>query len=144
MNKVVIGFFVVVGIIAASAFFQPSDKERAILGGFPIIIEIADTPAERERGLSGREQLAHDRGLLFVFEKPGKYGFWMKDMNFSIDIVWLDHDGKIIYIAENVAPSTYPQVFLPPIDALYVLEVSAGFLQIHNTNMGDVLEIKGN
>ena len=63
-------------------------------------IEISDTKAKREQGLSGKEGLAENEGMLFVFEKEGYYGFWMKDMNFPIDIAWLDKNKKIIYFPD--------------------------------------------
>ena len=89
-------------------------------------MEIANTDAERTQGLSGRASLPAGTGLLFVFESPGKYGFWMKDMNFPIDIVWLGDGMLPVGIEKNVSPDSYPQVFYPPVPVRYVLEVNAG------------------
>ncbi len=95
------------------------------VGDHPIKVEIAGTNAERVRGLSGRRGLAPGSGLLFVFPASATYGFWMKEMNFPIDIVWISEDLRIIHIAADVSPDTYPKVFTPPSPARYVLEMPA-------------------
>lgn len=102
-------------------------------------VEVADTDMERTRGLSGKERLDENDGMLFVFDKEGYYGIWMKDMNFPIDIAWLDKDKKIAHMEENVLPETYPKVFNSPIPSLYVLEVSAEFLGKNNIKIGDLV-----
>jgi len=61
-----------------------------------------------------------------VFEEPGRYPFWMRDMHFSIDIIWLDNQFKVIHVEREVAPETYPELFAPTQDALYVLEIREG------------------
>ena len=58
--------------------------------GKTLQVDLALTDEEKARGLSGRESLDEDEGMLFVFDVPGNYGFWMKDMNFAIDIIWLN------------------------------------------------------
>ncbi len=95
------------------------------LGDRGISVEIANTDEERIRGLSGRRDLAAGSGLLFVFPNEATYGFWMKEMNFAIDILWISADLKVIHIAEDVAPETYPKVFRPSQPARYVLELKA-------------------
>lgn len=78
------------------------------------------------KGLSGRSSLQRDQGMLFVFEKPGKYCFWMKDMNFPIDIIWINESKKVVTVKENVKPESYPDSFCPSESARYVIEVNAG------------------
>jgi uncharacterized membrane protein (UPF0127 family) len=112
------------------------------ISGVTLNIEVADTEAKREQGLSGKDGLAENEGMLFVFPKEGYYGFWMKDMKFSIDIAWLDKDKKIIHIEKNVSPETYPKVFYATqsdilILSLYVLEIPSGFLGKNNVKIGD-------
>ena len=97
------------------------------IGSARIDAEVVDTPSSRQQGLSGRESLPAGRGMLFIFDEPGSWGIWMKDMRFSIDILWAREDGTISTIARNVSPDTYPTVFSPKTpDALYVLELPAG------------------
>lgn len=105
-------------------------------------IEIADTAEARTLGLSGRLGLATSTGLLFVFEQEAQYGFWMKDMNFPIDIAWLDKDKKIVYIEENASPESYlrREVFTPATPAMYVLETPAFFFQNSKIKIGDIAE----
>ena len=62
-----------------------------------ISVELADTPKKQAMGLSGRETMAENRGMLFLYDKAGFYGFWMEDMRFPIDIIWFDEERKIIY-----------------------------------------------
>jgi uncharacterized protein len=111
------------------------------IGGITLNVEVADTDVARIQGLSGRKSLGKNEGMLFVFEDPGNYGFWMKDMNFAIDIAWLDKDKKIIYIENNVEPETYlknpPQIFGSDVTSLYVLETPAQFLVENNVKIGD-------
>ena len=100
-------------------------------------IEFARTDAERQKGLSGRESLASESGLLFIFELPGRYGFWMKDMKFPIDIIWIDENKKIADITANFLPLSFPQTFLPASPIKYVLEVNAFWAEKNNIKIGD-------
>lgn len=90
---------------------------------------IADTDTLREQGLSDRATLPQGVGMLFIFDTPGKYGFWMKDMNFPIDLIWIDSDKKIVGVTENALPSSYPYMFMPPKNILYVLEMNTGSIE---------------
>lgn len=96
------------------------------VNGVTFELELAVTPIEQQRGLSFRKSLPDNKVLLFVFDKADKWGIWMKDMNFPIDIFWLDKDYKVIYQQANVSPDTYPQAFVPTKPAYFVLEASAG------------------
>ncbi|MDB5238745.1 MAG: hypothetical protein JWO00_80 [Candidatus Parcubacteria bacterium] len=87
---------------------------------------VAATPASRERGLGDRASLPIDGGMLFVFDQPGDYGFWMKGMNFPLDLIWVLPNKKIAGIARAVSPETYPDVFYPHAQIGYVLELNSG------------------
>jgi uncharacterized membrane protein (UPF0127 family) len=100
------------------------------------------TEATQERGLSGRDSLPPNTGMLFVFKEPAAYQFWMKDMKFPIDIIWFAADQTITYIKQNATPDSYPTIFEPPYLSLYVLEVPAGFAEAHGLNIGDQAVIK--
>ena len=106
-----------------------------------IFLAIADTPAARERGLSGADMLAENSAMLFVFDMPDRYAFWMKDMKFPLDIIWLDPAFKIVDIKSNLSPETYPATFAPKENSLYVLEANAFFAEKNNLNIGDILNI---
>lgn len=111
------------------------------IGASSISVDVADTPSLREQGLSGRKSLCADCGMLFIFEKPGRPTFWMKDMNFAIDIVWIDGAGKVVTVHTSLAPETYPETFAPSKDILYVLELPAGFVEAHGIRVGDSVSI---
>lgn len=98
------------------------------LGSKIIFAELATSSASRELGLSGRQSLPKETGLLFVFEVENFHGFWMKDMKFPIDIFWFDKSFKLIDKRLSVDPSTYPNVFYPKLKAMYVLETNVGVL----------------
>lgn len=116
-------------------------KTTVFLGGTEVTVEIADTQAKRERGLGGRDTIKQNTGMLFVFDTPEQYGFWMKDMKFPIDIIWFDANRRIIYEEEDVQPNSYPNVFVPRTPATFVLEVPAGFFAFHHLNVGDTFKI---
>jgi uncharacterized membrane protein (UPF0127 family) len=111
------------------------------IGGSTYDVEIADTQKKRVQGLSGRKSLAEGTGMLFMFDKLDSQGIWMKDMNFDIDILWMDERGEIVHIVEAVSPETYPTVFVSPTLALYVLEFPAGTVAQDNISLGDVMMI---
>jgi uncharacterized membrane protein (UPF0127 family) len=117
-----------------------NDVKFVKIVGQVVKIELALTQKEQEQGLSGHESLKNDEGMLFVFSKPQKNHFWMKDMNFPIDIIWIDENFRVIYIQKNVLPSSYPNSFGPAVDNSYVLEVSSGFSEKNNLKEGDSVE----
>jgi uncharacterized protein len=122
------------------------------IAGQSIKVDLADTPELRERGLSGRKGLKEDEGMLFVFDRPGQHLFWMKDMYFAIDIIWIDEDSKVIYIKKDAQPEMFLETYGPSQDvpiqvgiptsvgAKYVLEVVSGFADKHNLKEGDRVE----
>jgi len=112
------------------------------IGDTVIPVELAKTPTEQEKGLSYRTSLDKNKGMLFVFQKPDTYRFWMPNMDFPIDIIWVDETKHIISINENVPPLeeiSKPIYYQPTEPALYVLEVNANFSKEHTIKTGDQL-----
>lgn len=137
-NKFVILFvFIVVFLLVIIVLSNFTYKSTVVVGGKTFNVEVVETSYFLEKGLSGHEQLKSNEGMFFVFEKPDKYGFWMKNMSFPIDIVWFTPDLKINHIEKSVSPNTYPNVFVPETDSLYVLEISAGQSAELNLKIGD-------
>jgi uncharacterized membrane protein (UPF0127 family) len=103
----------------------------SFVNGESIGIEIASTPSELQRGLMYREYLPEGAGMFFIFESEERHGFWMKNMNFPLDIIWIDSDLNIVDITGEVAPchSDPCAVYSPSVPARYVLEVPAGYAQ---------------
>jgi uncharacterized membrane protein (UPF0127 family) len=103
--------------------------------------EIVRTQAAQEKGLGGRTEVPVDYGMLFIFSKPDRYGFWMKDMLVPIDILWLSDNGTVILIDYEVQPSTYPNKFFPPVPVRYVLETRAGYASERGWKAGDRIDL---
>lgn len=103
----------------------------------PFSVGVADTPARQAQGLSGRTTLGEREGLLFVFPQAGLYNFWMKDMLFPIDIIWIGEDRRVVDLTEDARPESYPKTFTSRAPARYVLEVPAGTVRRENFAIGD-------
>lgn len=103
-----------------------------------IQVEIAKKDSELERGLSYRKSIADDEGMLFVFKEMNQYPFWMKDMHFPLDILWISDEGRVVYIAEGATPESYEkhQVFKNEAFAKYVLEIKGGFARKYGVYLG--------
>lgn len=132
-------------IIPSSSIQSP----HVIINNYTIAVEIADEFNEWQQGLSDREILAENKGMLFVFSDKQVRCFWMKNMNFALDIIWLDDNlpaqtGKIIKIDKDVQPEgekpSRRYSSMVPID--YVLEVNAGWCDKYKIKVGD--EVKFN
>ena len=114
---------------------------------FCFYVEIANTNELRQKGLSSRESLSSNSGMLFVFEEPGHHSFWMKDMRFPLDLIWIGQDGRILYIEKGALPCGFecPTISPPRTEEFlskYVLEVNAGLSEIYNFSIGDFVKIK--
>lgn len=102
------------------------------LGGVPFRVELAVTSQERVQGLSGHAPLAADEGMLFVFEKAQRHSFWMREMLFLLDMIWIDAECTVAHITRNAPPQAPDQSlsdlprYGPPVPVLYVLEINAG------------------
>ena len=118
----------------------PKEGERTLtIGDGTFIVEVAETEEERSLGLSGRTTLPEGRGLFFIFEIPGKYGFWMKEMNFPIDIVWIDESWQVAGVERDVSPDSYPKIFYPVRAIKYVLELPAGTAAFKRIDVGSIV-----
>jgi len=113
----------------------------------PIEVQIADSEPRRVRGLMFQDQLPYDQGMIFVFDQPGFYSIWMLNMQFPLDMIWFDEDGKIVHIEKDVPPCksaleiTTCQSIVPDNEALYVLEVTSGFIDLHNISNDSILTL---
>jgi uncharacterized membrane protein (UPF0127 family) len=108
-----------------------------------IKVEVMSTAADREKGLMYRDSLGDDEGMLFVFDAPGRYAFWMKNMKFPIDMIWLDDDKKIVHIEREVPPCN-EQIcpsYNPGALSKYVIETHANFSIKNNLTDGQSVKI---
>lgn len=136
---------IAVAVVATAMLLAVSPKSRTaevVIAGKTLSVIVADTEVTQAKGLSGHKSLKPNEGMLFIFSKPGFYGFWMKDMKIPIDIIWFDAERRVVDVWENATPDSYPRVYTPRAEAKYVLEVPAGFFAEHLMKRGDVLELK--
>ncbi len=112
--------------LAAGGSPATEAQPQVRLGDKTFVVTVADTNETRRQGLSDSAPLAADRGMLFIFERDGRHGIWMKDMRFALDIIWISRFGAVVHIERSVHPDTYPRAFTPDKPAKYVLEISAG------------------
>lgn len=144
-----LGVFVGVSLFIAPYLNQLDEvrrKSEVKVNNQIIVAEVVSDAKEREQGLSGRESIGINEGMLFVFDEPGMHGFWMKGMKFPIDIVWIAGD-RIVGVEGNVEPepgATENQlaVYYPPEPVNKVLELKAGRAAILRAGAGDEVKIR--
>lgn len=102
-------------------------------------LAVVDTEEARSKGLGDRANLPLGQGMLFVYDSPAIHCFWMKDMKFSIDMIWVSADRTVVHIERNVAPDTYPKSFCPEGAAQYVIELNGGQAAELGIDVGDRL-----
>lgn len=122
-------------------FLYGEQPETVFLADVALQVTYADDPAERQLGLSGTASLKETQGKLFFFDTPDYYGMWMKDMNYPIDILWINNDLTVVHIEKNVQPDSYPNTYYPSAPARFVLELNAFFTDQYNIKVGDRLSI---
>lgn len=153
-NKTVLFLFLGFALLIAVFIVFLQIKNRAVepkqatvaLGGAVFLAEISEAPEERIRGLSGRESIPVHGGMLFLFDEPGNYAIWMKDMRFPIDIIWI-RDGRVAHIVKN-APAPDPgipdarlSVYRSDAPADAILEIRAGTVDRLGIKIADLAEI---
>ena len=145
---------VIVGIVGLMSIPSESKLESVEfprgtikVDNVPLEVQIADTEPRRVRGLMFQDQLPYDQGMIFVFDGPGNYSLWMLNMQFSLDMIWFDKDGKVVHIEQDVPPCKSAleiatcQSIVPEGEAVYVLEVTSGFVEKNNITKESVLTI---
>ena len=91
--------------------------------------------------------MKEDEGMLFVYDRPSRQAFWMKDMKFPIDIIWLDVRGSVVHIEDGLKPcipSLTCPTYSPDKEAQYVLETVAGFSKKHQLTIGTHVDFELN
>jgi uncharacterized protein len=109
------------------------------VGNSVVQVVVVSTEKAKQKGLGGRTHLDEGEGMLFFFDNEDIYPFWMKDMQFPIDIIWIAADGTIVDMWQNASPDTYPNAYHPRAKSKYVLEVYAGFAQKNNLHEGNMV-----
>lgn len=115
--------------------------KNAIIGQQVFDLELADTKEARVKGLSERDNLAPNKGMLFDFKENSNPQMHMLQMRFPIDIAWIDENYKIVYIKNNAVPAEYPDVYYAPTQSRFVIEVPAGTFEKLGVKQGDSVKI---
>ena len=145
--QIAIAILVIVDILFAYFVYQKKygvgDVSRVCFDNDCFAVEIAATNSEREKGLMGRQSLGADQGMIFIYDKPGYYSFWMKNTLIPLDIVWLDKDRRVVFINENTQPCREDDcpALTPVIQAQYVFEANAGTAEKIGLQYGDRADI---
>ena len=149
-RTMLIAFLVILALAVIAGYAMKQDgstgnKERTVtIKNTEIQAEVRDSALGRAQGLSGKQSLEEGHGMLFIFDSPGEYGFWMKDMNFAIDLLWIE-DGKIVGVAEHLVPEPEKNiltltVYKPPQPVRYVLELPDGNVKKYGFAVGDTVQ----
>ncbi len=120
-------------------------KGYVITNNYKVLVDIAITDKQLQDGLAIKNSLKENEGMLFFLGEPRKASFWMKDMKFPIDIIWLDESFSIVHIEQELQPceSMFScKSYKPNSDALYVLETIAGFTSKHDLKIGNVINFQ--
>lgn len=154
MKKILLAYgalVLIVIILAVAKFngfnFLPNFKKAtAQINNQTYNLMLADDDKSRQVGLSNRKSLGEKDAMLFIFEKKGKYSFWMKDTEIPLDIIYIN-DTKIVHIVKNAAPqkgkSGQLPIYTPSTEANYVLEVNGGQSDNYKFKNGDTVTVKG-
>lgn len=117
-----------------SNYFNNYNKIRVKIKNKTYTLFVADTKEKKGKGLSNIPSIKNNQGMIFIFDKSDYYNFWMKDMNFPLDFIFLQ-DNKLVDFLLNVSPDTYPQTFTSKIPADRIIEIKTG--EIKKIKIGD-------
>ncbi|HEX3437862.1 MAG TPA: DUF192 domain-containing protein [Pseudacidobacterium sp.] len=122
---------------------RPADTLIMLPDGSTVHVELAKTEAERAFGLMERSSLPQGRGMLFIHDHPGEYGYWMYNCKIGLDIVWMDADRRIVELSPRTPPCKGKASSCPSYGghatSLYVLELPVGSIKAHNLQVGQTV-----
>jgi len=124
-------------------YFHKNEKVpkfvKTDINGQNIKLYLVSGVDEMRRGLSIFDSFSIDSGMLFIFDRSDFHSIWMKDMKFSIDILWLDENFQVVDMVLDVSPLSYPEAFTPASSSKYVLELSSGGAEFYNIKIHDII-----
>lgn len=149
--KLIVGLFtvliaIIIAVAISQGYLNPFGQNATVtIGKQTFKAEIAKSDKDKQTGLSNKTSLPQDQGMLFPFAKPDYYSFWMKEMKFPIDIIYIK-ENKIVTIFSNVpvpaSKDENPAIYKPEEPADTVFEINAGLSQKNNFQKGDAVTIK--
>jgi len=138
--KLIIVATTLVLFVVTIATLSHKSKRIITISSTKIFAEFATNSQERARGLCCRDSLPQNSGMLFVYDQPGNYRFWMKDTKIPLDMYWISSEKTIVHIEHMVLPSSFPASFGTDKKAQYILETNGGFAKAHTISVGDRVE----
>ena len=131
-------------LISLGFFYYKNKKTQACFENICFDLELATTTDELKTGLMYRKNLEENKGMLFIFNTEGYHSFWMKNTLIPLDIIWINNEDKVVYVAENAQPCENDscQSIKPSEKAKYVLEITGGLSSKFNITVGDKVKLK--
>lgn len=124
----------VLGATLAQEFLRPRTTLHLGDGVFRAVV--ADTDVARQKGLGDTDALAANEAMLLVFDRDEQWSIWMKDVEYPIDVIWLDSQKRVVHIVKNMPPDSYPTSYAPKKPARYVVELAAGSVDSKSITIG--------
>jgi uncharacterized membrane protein (UPF0127 family) len=150
MKSIAVAFTCFFLVLVASGCVSQNDTGNeyelgeACFKGACFQVEIPGDDDEMRKGLMHRESMDQEKGMLFVFNNDGIHPFWMKNTTIPLDIIWMDGDGKVVFISRDAEPcESDPCASINPgRKALYVLEINAGISERIGLRVGERMDIR--
>ena len=153
MNKLALGFLVL-GLTVLFIFFgtfvvknvgQNNPIQNIKIGEKNYNLEVVKSEEDLQKGLSKFEDISDNQGMLFIFDTPGRWNIWMKDMKFNIDIIFLNEKNEVVSLFKNVKFETHENVYQyrryqPDYDSKYVIELKEGEIEKNKIKIGDKID----
>ena len=118
----------ILGVVILILFILGPRYTTVKIGDSTIYAKVVSAPQQQVQGLSGTSKLPNNQGMLFVFPRSNKISFWMKGMHYNLDIIWINSSKRVVTIAQNLSPKSYPRVYSPTQLSSYVLEIDGGMV----------------
>jgi len=141
---------IIIAVILSSAAFHAhaealNNENFVIIKDKKIILEIADTEPKRAQGLMYRDELEKNNGMIFIFERPQRVNFWMKNVKIPLDIIFIRND-RAVNIYRNVSPcrSDYCEIYPSETITDYAIELNSGFCDTNNIKIGEKIKLNFN
>ena len=143
LRRVVVMGAAIAVIIVVVSIERTNRGPTVRIGNAVFTVEIADEPAEQSQGLSDRPSMSADHGMLFIFPAADRYSFWMRNMQFSLDIVWIA-DNKVVDISRDLPPEgdAPALTYQPSVPADTVLEINGGAAEEKGIEVGQEVTVK--
>ena len=138
-RKLALATLAIVTLVILMLIWAINRPDQLDANGHKYYLLVAKTTAAQAKGLGDRASMPANQGMLFVFSGEAPRCFWMKDMHFSLDMIWLNHTKTVVAMQNNVSPATYPHIFCPDQPAEYVIELLAGQAKAAGVKQGQQL-----